>query len=167
MIPIPQTLIALAVALVVGFGGGWHTKGKFVDAAEVAQVRKDTKESASNVVTAVAASQTITDHVVASNTVIDKIAVEAAARTIHYQPRSQPKASNDLKFNGNSNGSVGQPNDHAATAEHALDQVACPSGDLVLDAGSVRLLNAASQGAALDTTGSGNGEKPPTANNRP
>jgi ribosomal protein S13 len=47
---VKNILIAVTIALTVGFGVGFYTKGKFVDAAIIKQVNVSHKESASNII---------------------------------------------------------------------------------------------------------------------
>jgi hypothetical protein len=156
-----QSLIAAVVlALAVGFGGGFYTKTKFTDAQQVTELRKDAQQTATNVVESVKRSTALEGAVIADGAQIDHIKEVAAARVTKYQPKQESK--NASPNSRNVDGLYGQqPNNHSEAAGESLAQVGCPAGGgLVLDVGTVRLLNAARQGAGLDSTVLGHGEKP-------
>lgn len=156
-----QALIAaVALALTVGFGVGYYTKGKLTDAQEVTALRKDTKQTATSVVESVKQSAALDSAVVADSAQIDTIKTAATARVAKYQPK--PEQHNEQRLTSGSDDGLHRQqsaNRYTQAAELAA-QVDCRSAGLVLDAGTVRLLNAARQGAALDSAGLGDGEKP-------
>lgn len=155
-----QALItAVALALAVGFGSGFYTKGKFTDAAQVEEVREDARQTATNVVESVKQSAALEGAVIADGARIDQIKEAAAARVAKYQPKQESRNASPNSRNDDS--LFGQPHDQPEAAQAAVAPLGCPaSGGLVLDVGTVRLLNAARQGAGVDSTGLGNGEKP-------
>ena len=151
---VSQLIAAVGLATLIGFAGGFYTKGRFTAAEEVEQVRADAKQTATNVVESVKQSTALENVVIADGAQIDKIKEAAAARVVKYQPKQETThASPDPRNDHDSvrNAAAGAP----------ATQVACPAGGgLVLDIGTVRLLNAARQGIDLGAAGRGDGEKP-------
>lgn len=146
-----EILIAsILLALTVGFGTGYYVKGKMVDAAEVSSARKDAKDSAANVVKSVEQSQTVAKKIDLDNAAVDRIADAVTSRTSKYQPRP----------------SKADPHASLTPTKPATPDVVCPPVDLVLDAGTVRLLNSASKGGAVDSTGDSDGKKQASSDDR-
>lgn len=121
-------IIVGAIAIVVGFGSGWATKAKFMDAAEVNELRADMRQTAVNVVEAGKQSASIESKVVVANKTSTSIQAAVQKRLTDQKDRT---------------------NETQSTAEASAFQ--CPA--FVLDVGTVRLLNAARQGATVDSAG--------------
>ncbi len=155
---------AVILALAVGFGGGYYTKGKFDVAAEVTQERKDIKQTAGNVVESMKQGAALEADVASDGVHIDQFKDAAAARVAKYQPKPEPHHAASSN-SGVLDGLHGQPaNNQPEAAAAAVGQVDCPGGGLVLDVGTVRLLNAARQGTSVGAAGGSDGQKPAAPN---
>lgn len=121
--------ISCLVCLAVGFGAGWHVKGVFQDAKEVRQVQQAQKQTASNVVTSNQTSQAIEKKAAAKAATVDAVKSAVAQRIDKQQEK---------------------------THEAKPQSLECPAP--VLDAGTVRMLNDAIEGAAVDPAAVGDAE---------
>lgn len=136
-------VIALGLALLLSFGIGWHLKGQSIAAAEVKTLRVEAKQTATNVVEAVAKSAKIDEAVAKTDDTVTNIKAAIKKRGITLKPK--PETANDLAFN---------PIDPKTLAPENSNH-ACPGSDaLVLDVGTVGMLNAARQGRPVDPAGS-------------
>lgn len=129
-------LIVGALALTIGFSSGYVVKGKFVAAAQVSEMKKEVKVSANNIVVSNAISAKVEDKVEAITVTATKVKSAAAKRITNQQERT-------------ANEQFAQESFHQA--EHATPAAVCPA--FVFDVGTVRLLNAARQGTAVEPTG--------------
>lgn len=135
---IQNYLIVGAVALAVGFGGGWLERGVHTKAKEVKVLKKELKDSANNIVQSHNISQKIETQIDQGRAASASIKSAVADRLIQQKER-----------------------EHEAFSKQVARQLDKQDGSLPvcpdprLDVGTVRLLNAARQGTAVDTTGSG------------
>lgn len=158
------TIIAAVLASALGFGLGFYTEGKFSKTAEVTQQRQDTKQTATNVVEATQSSAAIDTGIAVDGAQIDKIKEAAAARVAKYQPKPESIHAERTPDGLHAGARDQQPaNQQPTTAGEPLAQVDCPRTGLVLDAGTVRLLNAAAEGADVGAAGGSNGQEPAAA----
>jgi hypothetical protein len=131
-------LIVGGAALVIGFGGGYEVHSKFTKAVEVTSLKRDAKVSGANVVESHKASVSIESKVALQNAVADKLKSAAALRVAKQQERAHEEFAKELA--------------RSLDKKMPPEPVVCP--DPVLDVGTVRLLNAAREGAAVDAAGS-------------
>jgi len=136
----PRVWLAMVVALFIGFGGGYYTKSKFTDAAVVEQVKKDDKQTATNVVVSAQTSQKVESEVQKSDTTVSEIQEAVSKRPKRVRPSVviQPAQEN-----------LNEKSDPKAVQS----VVSCDAYQL--DVGTVRLLNAARKGVGLDSIASG------------
>lgn len=120
-------IVTATMALAVGFGAGFFIAGKFEKAAEVKVVQKERKESARAVVQTLEADRKLDAEIQKTNATAATIKAAVAVRV-----QKQEQKSHEVQIQS----------DTAAT-------LVCPTFDL--DVGTVRLLNAARQGADLDS----------------
>lgn len=120
--------LAISIALVVGFCTGYTTKAKFVKADQFESVTEARHESAQNIQQSLETSLVTEQKVTDSTTKIAAIRKEVAARV---QPKTQE------------------------TSNEANLRPACSRDGL--DVGTVRLLNSARDGSALDPASLGDG----------
>ncbi|PLC44588.1 hypothetical protein C0Q88_07870 [Ralstonia pickettii] len=127
-------MLALIAGLLVGGAAGYYTKGQFEMAKEATQLRADKKESARGVIASTAANHALEQKVDAS----DK-AVTAVQKAVAKQ-LAKPVKRKDA---------------HEESAQCVL-----PAGDAALPftVGTVRLLNAAREGVAVDAAAVVDGE---------
>jgi hypothetical protein len=144
---IGRSAIALLLMILLGFAAGWiaHNPAR----QEVKQLQAERRTTNENVVEAVQASVKVDDAIAADQASISDVRAKVAARL------SQPVYAStchdpDLYL---------RPESTAQLAVH--DPV--PGGVAVLDAGTVRLLNAARAGTELRAAGSGDGQEPAAA----
>lgn len=147
-------LLTLVAVIALAFGGGWFTKGKFVQAAQTKQAKAEVKQyqqaeqgTAKNVVAANDKSQVIEQKVQASNTRVKAIQSAAAKRVI-TQEKAREQYTKELFRK--SELQAGHP---AAGVDEAQAGSVC--GRFEFDVGTVRLLNdarAGQAGAAVDPT---------------
>lgn len=141
----------LILAIVLAFGGGWYVKGKFFDAAEVKEARIERKESAGNIVASTVKSGEIADAIAQDSNNVSDLKAQAAARVAKYQPK--PEKPHDADRRNDATGTT-PPAEGTPVAQN------CPAGGLVLDLGTVRLLNAAAEGRTMGAASGGDAEKP-------
>ena len=147
-------LRVLILAVAVAFGGGWFAADKFKAAAEVKELRVEAKQSASNVVQSVAASERIEAAVAKTDDAVTTIKAAVVKRGVTLYPKQEQHhaAPDDRNADGVRSASAdGQPN--PAENDH-VSAPSCGGGDLVLDVGTVGMLDAARQGRALGAAGS-------------
>lgn len=125
---IKNTVIAAVVAFCVGASVGFYTKSQFVKADQLESVTEARHESAQNVQQSLATSLVVEQKVTDSTQQVVAIRKTVAAR---IQPKIQE------------------------TSHEANLRPACPDGSL--DVGTVRLLNSARDGSALDPAVLGDG----------
>lgn len=139
-------ILVLAVAL--AFGGGYFVKGQFFEASEVKELRVEAKQSAQNVVQSTVASARIETAVAKTDDNVNQIKAAVIKRGITLQPK--PEKSNAVQ-------TPVVDGLHTATADTAKPvhgaAPACSGSDLVLDVGTVGMLDAARQGVALGAAG--------------
>lgn len=116
-----NTAIAVALALIVGFGAGYYTKGQFVKADQFEAVTEARSETAVDIQESLKTSAATEQEVTASN---QQVAVIRKAISARVQPKTQ-ETSNEAN----------------------LRPVCTGTG---LDVGTVRLLNSARDGSTLD-----------------
>jgi hypothetical protein len=149
MIALPEKIIIwLFVALAV-FGSGWACRGMNAEHEQVKTLQADKRVTNENIEEAVKDSVKVDTTIQTDHARIDDIRQAVAARLA--KPTHPEKPHDDYP----------RP-DPAAPAP--VGQADVPGlADPVLDAGTVRLLNAARSGAELRAAGSRDGEKPATA----
>lgn len=128
---ITDILAVAFVAVLIGCGVGIYVRGDHDKAAEVKQVATSQKKTATEIVQATQVSQAVAAKVAANDAAVDADK-QAAHERVVTQVRYIYKEKTDEK-----------------------DAQNC--GPAYLDVGTVRLLNAARNGAALDATSGGNG----------
>lgn len=139
----------LVLAVVLAFGGGYFVKGQFFAAAETKELRVEAKQSARNVVQSTAASARIETAVAKTDDNVNQIKAAVIKRGITLQPK--PEKSNVANSNlAGVRTAAGQP---TSTEPQGGSAPACRGSDLVLDVGTVSMLDAARQGSALGAAG--------------
>lgn len=121
---IKNIIVAVALAVIVGFGLGFYVKAKFAEADQVDRVIESRHETAQNIQTSAAASQKLDEKVAKSDGAVQQI------RTIIKTRIVKEKANETIQMDR---------------------QISCGA----LDVGTVRLLNAARTGAAVDSAAVG------------
>lgn len=132
-------IIVGSIAVTVGFGGGYYTKTKFMAASETHELKKEAHESAGNILESHSKSAGIESKVAAGNTAANSIKSAAAQRVIKQERAREEFAKEHAR--------------QTDKLDPASDAV-CPP--FVLDVGTVRLLNAARQGSAVESAGGSN-----------
>jgi hypothetical protein len=154
-----RILAALAAAALFGGWAGYTLKGDVTAKAEVKQAQIAVKKSAQNVVVSVAENARIETAVakVDTNVASIKAAIVKRGVTLHQTQEPHAASSNRDVRNG-----VSSPDQQPATAGAGTaplvargdeDAAACGPG-LVLDRGTVGLLNAAREGRGVGAAGS-------------
>ncbi|MFM0095695.1 hypothetical protein PQQ87_08780 [Paraburkholderia nemoris] len=128
---INEILAVAFVAILIGCGVGVYVRGDHDKAAEVTQTAKAQKQTAAEIVQATQESQAVAAKVAANDAAVDadkQAAHERVVTRVQY---------------------VYKENDSEKTAQDC--------GPAYLDVGTVRLLNAARSGRALDSTSGSDG----------
>ncbi|WKZ86368.1 hypothetical protein N5B55_05280 [Ralstonia pickettii] len=127
-------ILALVAGLLIGGLAGYYTKGEFEQAKEATQLREDKKESA----------QAVVDSGAANHALEQKI--ETGAKTATVVQKAVAKQ-------------LAKPVKRKDTHEEPI-QCSLPAGDAALPftVGTVRLLNAAREGVAVDAAAVSDGE---------
>jgi hypothetical protein len=131
-------IVILLLVLAFGFGAGYEFKARGVLADQAEQSQKVIKETAGGIVESVGISQEVQAKVDQDAAQIDQIKQQVAKRPV---VKAQPE-----KPNGHA------PDSKPDTPGQASDSLPARSRD-VLDACTVRLLNAARQGRSAESTG--------------
>jgi hypothetical protein len=146
VIGLPERLLIWFAAALMVFGAGWAGRGIYADHKQVKVLQKDKRETSQNIEHAVQQSEKIDADVHADGARIEGIRAQIVARMtqpiykeVHHDPvhDSLPQA-----------------------ADAVVPESPVPVRDPVLDAGTVRLLNAARSGTELRAAGSGDEQKP-------
>lgn len=136
--------IAALLGVTLGIGAGVWVKTRFDQADEVSTLKGERHETAAGIADSAVASVALSNDIAADSANIDQIQTAVAARTVKYLAKQEsrhdePSTPNEPQPSPTSHSSAG----------------------LVLDVGTVRLLNAARTGhpATLDSAGRGVDQK--------
>lgn len=136
--------IAGLLGVTLGMGGGYWFKTKLDQAAETKALKQERRDTGAGIVASTLASTALQASISADGANNDKIQTAVAARVVKYLPKETRHDRNDTSI---------------PTTEAPLAVPGCDCGGLVLDVGTVRLLNAAREGRAVDGAGGGAGQE--------
>jgi hypothetical protein len=145
----PLTKIGLlAIVAALAFGAGFYTEHKFVLASQVAAVKKEVKQTAAEIPKSIAASDQIQAAAAASQAAVTTITAAVDKKLAAPAPSAQTKALSHALATTN----------QAASAVAEVQSLTVGDQPMPFDLDTVRLLNAARKGIAIDAAGSGAAE---------